>query len=121
MKDDLIKLREMFENIDAEVRKFRKAHSDEFYGLCDRYISVKGDYIQRGLGPITDMYSNTVEVQHYGWEGDYTTEFPIQLFIDPDFIIELEEAKEIKMNKSKLADEERSRQEYLRLKKRFEE
>lgn len=121
MKDDLIKLQKMFRDIYDGINSFRKNHREEFYKLCNRYTSATNDYVQRGLGDIISISSDYVIVEHHGWEGIYTKEFPVKLFTDPNFIVELEEAKELKTNKSKLADEERSRQEYLKLKNRFKE
>lgn len=120
MLDDLISLKAAYKRVEELSSSFYEEHHYDVLQLVERYCKATGGYIDNKLGEVTDIVDDEVYIENTGYEGSYSVAYPLELFTNPCFIEGLEALKAEKDRIRRENYEESQRQEYLRLKQKYD-
>lgn len=90
LSKDFIELLDVLQKSSDHQNTFNSNHDAAIRVLMHRYDDVAGNYTQLGKSGIIAIADKCFKVTHYGYEVDWTDEYPIELLTDPTFILNLE-------------------------------
>lgn len=91
LKNDLETVKQVLSQSIDHRNRFNEKYKEEIRSLINRYDDVTGGYTQRGKSGVLAVDENIFKIKHYGYEADWTEDYPIELLTNPNFILLLEE------------------------------
>lgn len=120
LKNDLEKVKRVLSQSIDHRNSFNSKYNTEIRELISRYDAVTGGYTQRGKSGIISFNDNVFKIKHYGYEADWTEEYPIELLTNPNFILELEQKAKDKEQKRLVESREKDLVKLAQLKAKYE-
>lgn len=125
IKNDALKLKQLYEAFLKESILFNKVHRQEMHTLINRYADITDFNTERGLENINAIYDNIIECEFEGYGQDFNHAFPLQMILDDDYLDALENVKyhekQKKIEEEKNIERKKERELYEELKAKYEQ
>lgn len=119
-EEDILEAKRLFSGFDTATNLIEFKHRARFYDLIKRYEEAKGSGIQRGISKIASFSKTTFRVIHDGYESSYSVDYPLELLTDPDFILRVEEKRQLKIKEQSDFYKAQEKKKFLELKAKYE-
>lgn len=120
LKNDLEQVKRVLSQSIDHRNAFNNKYNTEIRDLINRYDAVTDGYTQRSKSGILFIDDNVFKIKHYGYEADWTEEYPVALLTDPNFILGLEQKAKDKEQKRLVESREKDLVKLAQLKAKYE-